>query len=109
MDQLPILKKRKKEKLILSQDLSPKTPQSLSTYQKISFQRIEEELKSKDSLNQKLSLHTIQRHLSLLKLEEFLLIISFITAGVLGRILLQGFPSVEPITFFAILAGSLFG
>jgi len=35
--------------------------------------------------------------------------ITFITAAVLGRIVLQGFPSVEPITFFTILAGSLLG
>lgn len=44
-----------------------------------------------------------------MNLQEFLIIITFVTGGVLGRILLQGLPSVEPITFFAILAGSLFG
>lgn len=63
----------------------------------------------KFSFNENVSLHSLQRHLSILKLEEVLLMITFITAAILGRILLQPFPSVEPITFFALLAGSLFG
>ena len=54
-------------------------------------------------------MRSLQRHLSLVRFEEHLILITFITGGVLGRILLQGLPSVEPITFFAVLAGSLFG
>ena len=61
------------------------------------------------NINQKLSLHTLQKRLQLLKLEEYLLLATFMVGGILGRTLLQGFPSVEPITFFAVLAGSLFG
>jgi uncharacterized membrane protein len=45
----------------------------------------------------------------MLLLEEYLLLIVFTISGILGRILLQGIPSVEPITFFAVLTGSLFG
>ena len=60
-------------------------------------------------LNQKLSLNLLQKHLSILKLEEILIIFSLITIAVLGRILLQPLPSIEPITFIALLAGSLFG
>ena len=63
----------------------------------------------KPSLNENLSLHSVQRHLSILKLEQYLLVITLITTAVLGRILLQPFPSIEPITVLAILAGSLFG
>ena len=108
MNQLPILKKIKSDRLMLDQELSSKTLK-ISPYKKNSFQKIEEELKQTPVLNQKLYLHSLQRQLSLIKLEEILIIISLITAGVLGRILLQPLPSVEPITFFAILAGSLFG
>lgn len=62
-----------------------------------------------NSFNQKLSLHLLQKHLSIIKLEEILIILSLITIAVLGRILLQPLPSIEPITFIALLAGSLFG
>jgi uncharacterized membrane protein len=65
--------------------------------------------KLKLSLKQKLSLHSLQRQLQLLKMEEYLMLVTFVIGGVLGRILLQGVPSVEPITFFALLAGALFG
>ena len=65
--------------------------------------------KQKLSFSDKVSLHSVQKHLSILKLEEYLMIITLITTAVLGRILLQPLPSVEPITFIALLAGSLFG
>jgi uncharacterized membrane protein len=54
-------------------------------------------------------LHILQKHLQLLQLEEYLILIGFIIGGILGRVLLQGIPSAEPITLFAVLAGSLFG
>ena len=65
--------------------------------------------KEHQSFNENISLHSIQRHLSILRLEEALLIITLITTAVLGRILLQPLASVEPITFIALLAGSLLG
>jgi hypothetical protein len=61
------------------------------------------------SFNENISLHSIQRHLSILRLEEYILMITLITTAVLGRILLQPLASIEPITFIALLAGSLFG
>ena len=67
------------------------------------------DLKFQSSLNEKISLHAVQKHLSILKLEEALIILTLITTAVLGRILLQPLPSVEPITFIALIAGSLFG
>ncbi len=57
----------------------------------------------------RLVLGALQKQLMLLRLEEYLLLVTFIIGGVLGRALLQGIPSVEPITFFAVLAGALFG
>jgi hypothetical protein len=60
-------------------------------------------------VKQRLAQHILQKQIALLKLEESMLLLSFIISGVLGRVLLQGLPSVEPITFFALLAGSLFG
>ena len=106
--ELQPLKKRKE--VILNQELSLNTASLQNIKKSLSCSKSQIELiDSKTKLNQKLSFHTHQRQLSLLRLEEFLLIITFITAGVLGRILLQPLPSVEPITFFAILAGSLFG
>ena len=58
---------------------------------------------------QRLLQHTLQKQLSMLKLQEVLILSSFVIGGVLGRTLMQSLPSVEPITFFAILAGTLFG
>lgn len=58
---------------------------------------------------QKLALRALQLRKFILNLEEYLIIISFVIGGVLARTFMQGFPSVEPITFFAILTGSLFG
>lgn len=112
--QLSEIKKVKKEKLIQENiSLSPiGSSISLKKYQKFSLenlQKIEQDLNHANKVNQKLYLYSLQKHLSLIKLEEIILVIAFITAGVLGRTLLQGFPSVEPITFFAILAGSLLG
>lgn len=108
----PLSKIKNKKQLILDQNnLEQDNIKNRQNFinKKLTAYNIDEELKQNQKLNQKLSLHVLQKHLSILKLEEFLLILTFITAGVLGRILLQGFPSVEPITFFAILTGSLFG
>jgi energy-coupling factor transport system substrate-specific component len=58
---------------------------------------------------QKIIQHTLQKQLSMLKLQEVLILSSFVIGGVLGRTLMQPLPSVEPITFFAVLAGALFG
>lgn len=61
------------------------------------------------SQKQRLALRAVLLRKFILNLEEYLIIIVFVVSGVIGRTLLQAFPSVEPITFFAILTGSLFG
>lgn len=58
---------------------------------------------------QKVALHAVQKQLQLLKLKEWLVVIGFIFGGALLRVPMQAIPSAEPITFFAILAGWLFG
>jgi len=58
---------------------------------------------------QKVALHAVQKQLQLLKLREWLVVIGFIAGGALLRVPMQAIPSAEPITFFAILAGWLFG
>ncbi len=91
------LKIKKKSSLILEDPIIFEKPKNSQTI----FQE--------QSINENLAIHSVQKHLSLLKLEEYLLVISLITTAVLGRILLQPLASIEPITFIALLAGSLFG
>ena len=64
-----------------------------------------EELNSK----QKTALHALQKQLQVLKLKEWLLMFGFIGGAAMLRIPMQAVPSAEPLTFFAILAGWLFG
>lgn len=58
---------------------------------------------------EKLAQFSIQKQLQNLRLKEAIIIGSFILVSGIGRILMQGLPSVEPIIFFAVLAGWLFG
>ena len=64
-----------------------------------------EELKSE----QKMALHALQKQKQILELKEWLFILGFIDAGSLLRVPMQAFPNVEPLTFFALLTGWLFG
>ena len=61
--------------------------------------------KSKD----KLALHLLLKQLEVLKLKEYILLAGFMLGGALLRVPMQAVPSAEPITFFAMLAGWLFG
>lgn len=61
------------------------------------------------SSSQKVALHAVQKQLQVLKLKELLILIGFSGGSAFLRIPMQAFPSVEPITFFAILVGWLFG
>ena len=81
-----------KQKLLLKQKrkLSEKTGQKLSSSQKV-------------------ALHAVQKQMQLLKLREWLVVMGFVFGGALLRIPMQAVPSAEPITFFAILSGWLFG
>ncbi len=58
---------------------------------------------------QKLALLAIQKQMQVLRQRGVILLASFVFAGVIGRVLMQPLPSVEPITFFAVLSGWLFG
>lgn len=58
---------------------------------------------------QKVALHAVQKQLQLLKLREWLVVMGFVFGGAALRVPMQAIPSAEPITFFAILAGWLFG
>jgi len=68
-------------------------------------------LKSRQSalLKARLALSTVQKQIQILKLKEYLLMGGFIVGGAVLRALMQPLPSVEPITFLAILSGWLFG
>ncbi|MEA2037623.1 MAG: ECF transporter S component [Nanoarchaeota archaeon] len=68
-----------------------------------------QETKNKFSSSQKVALHAVQKQLQLLRLKEWLIIAGFIGGGAALRSVMQPIPSAEPITFFAILAGWLFG
>jgi len=58
---------------------------------------------------QKVALHAVQKQLQMLKLKEWLVVVGFVFGGAALRMPMQAIPSAEPITFFAILAGWLFG
>ena len=58
---------------------------------------------------QKVALHALQKQLQILKLKEWLLLFGFIGGAALLRVPMQAVPSAELLTFFAILAGWLFG
>lgn len=58
---------------------------------------------------EKLAQFSLQKQLQNTRLLEIILLGSFIIVSGLGRVAMQGIPSVEPIIFFAVLAGWLFG
>lgn len=68
-------------------------------------QKVEQKLKP----SEKVALHALQKQLQVLRLKEWLVVISFIFGAALLRVPMQAFPNVEPLTFFAVLAGWLFG
>jgi hypothetical protein len=67
------------------------------------------ESKQKLSSKQKVALHAVQKQMQLLKLKQWLVVIGFAFGGAALRGPMQAVPSAEPITFFAILSGWLFG
>lgn len=73
--------------------------------EQLSIQKTEQDV----SLKQRLALEALQKTIQVLNLKEALFLISFSLGGALLRIPMQSVPSAEPITFFAILAGWLFG
>ncbi len=65
--------------------------------------------KQKQERNQNQDQKQTQAQSQKQKLEQLTLYLALLTAAVAGRAAMQGFPSVEPITFFALLAGAIFG
>jgi energy-coupling factor transport system substrate-specific component len=63
----------------------------------------------KDNIKEKLALLALQKQLQVLRFKKYLLLVSFISIAAFGRVLMQSIPSVEPLTFFAMLSGWLFG
>jgi hypothetical protein len=63
----------------------------------------------KQSVKQRLAQLAIQKQLHVLKLREYLVLVGFSLGAAALRAPMQVVPSAEPITFFAILAGWLFG
>ncbi|MFH1641828.1 MAG: DUF6580 family putative transport protein [Nanoarchaeota archaeon] len=64
---------------------------------------------SKLSVKQRLAQLTLQKQLQIINLREWLLTIGFILGAAALRAPMQAIPSAEPITFFALLSGWLFG
>ena len=61
------------------------------------------------SSEQKMALHALQKQKQILELKEWLFIFGSIGVASLLRVPMQAFPNVEPLTFFALLAGWIFG
>ena len=72
---------------------------------------LEEKEEAKEELmpEQRMAVHALQKQLQVLKLKEWLILFGFIGGAAALRIPMQAVPSAEPLTFFAILAGWLFG
>ena len=65
------------------------------------------EQKSKSAQN--VALHALQKQMQVLRLKEWLVLIGVAVGAALLRVPMQAVPSAEPLTFFAVLAGWLFG
>jgi len=72
-------------------------------------QKSKQKQKERQSTKERVALHALQKQLSVLNLREVLILLSFMFGAGLLRVPMQAIPSAEPITFFAILAGWLFG
>ena len=66
-----------------------------------------EEQKTKSA--KKLALAAVQKQLQLIKLKEWLVMAGFAGGAAILRAAMQPFPNIEPLTFFAVLSGWLFG
>lgn len=72
-------------------------------------QKEEAEAKTKQTAAQKVAVHALQKQLQNIKLKEWLMLSSFAVGAALLRVPMQAVPSAEPLSFFAILSGWLFG
>ncbi|MEM0230622.1 MAG: DUF6580 family putative transport protein [Candidatus Woesearchaeota archaeon] len=72
-------------------------------------QKARQESKQSALLKAQLAISTVQKQMQVLKLKEYILMGGFIVGGAVLRALMQPLPSVEPITFIALLTGWMFG
>lgn len=74
-------------------------------------QKKKDKQQTKKELNasQRVAIRALQRQLQILKLKELLLLIGFTVGAALLRVPMQVVPSAEPLLFFAVLSGWLFG
>ncbi len=68
-----------------------------------------QEQKQELIVKQKVALHALQKQLQVLRLKEWLVMAGFVGGASFLRSAMQPWPNVEPLTFFALLAGWLFG
>src|SRR3989338_6359369 len=73
------------------------------------LQKKKEKQKTKLNAEQKMALHALQKQMQILELKEWLFVMGFIVIASLLRVPMQIIPNVEPLTFFALLSGWLFG
>ena len=67
------------------------------------------EAKQEIAPEQKMALHALQKQKQALDMKEWLAAAAFVGIASLLRVMMQAFPNVEPLTFFALLSGWLFG
>ncbi len=80
--------------------------------QKLKLKRKKKEIvvvKQKSKSAQRLALGALQKQLQLIKLKEILVMAGFVGGASVLRSFMQTWPNIEPLTFFAVLAGWLFG
>lgn len=63
----------------------------------------------KSSAEQRMAIYALQKQLQIVELKELLFCVGFAGLAVFGRKLMEPVPSMEPITFFAMLSGWMFG
>ncbi|MCX6709808.1 MAG: hypothetical protein NTV63_02520, partial [Candidatus Woesearchaeota archaeon] len=63
----------------------------------------------RSALNERLAFEAVSREIQVLRLREILVLSGFILGAAGLRATMQFLPSVEPLTFFAMLSGFLFG
>jgi uncharacterized membrane protein len=63
----------------------------------------------KQDSSSKLALHALQKTLQVLKMKEYLFLTGFTLGSAFLRVPMQWIPSAEPISFFAMLSGWMFG
>ena len=73
------------------------------------LQKKKEKEKIKSNAEQKMALHALQKQKQILELKEWLFVIGFVVISSLLRVPMQIIPNAEPLTFFALLSGWLFG